>query len=64
MLKRRITIGIAVGGKVVLGVAHVAVWQAYKVWYEGLETPNWGFVYMAAQAWFDVVFVAVNACVV
>jgi hypothetical protein len=34
------------------------------MWYEGLETPNWGIVYMAAQAWFDVVFVGVNGCVV
>ncbi|CAG5182718.1 uncharacterized protein ALTATR162_LOCUS10300 [Alternaria atra] len=60
VLKRKITIGAAVVGKIVLAAAHVAIWQAYKMWYAGLVTPNWMVVFVAAQAWFDVVFVGVN----
>jgi hypothetical protein len=62
-LKRRITIGVAVGGKVVLAAAHVAIWQAYRTFYEGLQTPNWVVVFMAAQAWFDVAFIGVTGWV-
>lgn len=50
-------------GKIVLAAAHVAIWQAYKIWYAGLLTPNWMVVFIAAQAWFDVVFVEVNGWV-
>lgn len=64
VLKRKITIGVAVVGKLVLAAAHVAIWQTYKMWYEGLVTPNWLVVFMAAQAWYDVVFVGVNGWVV
>ena len=64
VLKRKITIGVAIVGKVVLAATHVAIWQGYKMWYEGLETPNWVIVFMAAQAWFDIVFVGVHGRVI
>jgi len=63
VLKRKITIGVGIAGKAVLAAAHVAIWQAYKMWCEGLETPNWTVVFMAAQAWFDVVFVGIHGWV-
>ena len=64
MLRRNVTIGVAVVGKLVLATAHMVIWQAYKMRYEGLWTPNWVVVFMAAQAWFDVVFVGVHGWVV
>ena len=63
VLRRNVTIGVAVVGKLVLATAHMVIWQAYKMRYEGLWTPNWVVVFMAAQAWFDVVFVGVNGWV-
>lgn len=62
-MKRKITIGVAVVGKMILAAAHMVIWQEYKIWYEGLATPNWVVVFMAAQAWFDVLFVVINGWV-
>ncbi|KAE8360261.1 hypothetical protein BDV27DRAFT_134775 [Aspergillus caelatus] len=54
LFQRKLVIWISVTGKVVLGVAHAVIWFEYKQFFPGTKQPNWIIMFLATQAWWDL----------
>lgn len=55
--ERRVVVRTSVVGKLILAGAHTGVWFAYMKFFPNLAQPNWVQVFLAAQAWWDVLLV-------
>ncbi|KAE8140104.1 hypothetical protein BDV38DRAFT_36592 [Aspergillus pseudotamarii] len=54
LFQRKLVIWISVIGKVVLGVAHAVIWFEYKQFFPATKQPNWIIMFLATQAWWDL----------
>ncbi|PYI03236.1 hypothetical protein BO78DRAFT_399987 [Aspergillus sclerotiicarbonarius CBS 121057] len=60
--QRKIVVGASAVGKLVLAGAHIGVWLGYKYLVQGPRQPNWGLMFLSAQAWWDLLLFAVYSC--
>ncbi|PWY70822.1 hypothetical protein BO94DRAFT_266701 [Aspergillus sclerotioniger CBS 115572] len=61
-MQRKIVVGVSAVGKLVLAGAHIGVWLGYKYLGLGPRQPNWGLMFLAAQAWWDLLLFVVYSC--
>ena len=56
---RNFVIGTSAFGKLILACAHIGFWLSYKYSFPDSAQPNWVIVFLAAQAWWDVLLLLV-----
>jgi len=58
-LLRQIVVGVSIGGKLVLAGMHGLIWVGYRRFFAEWRQPNWIIVFLAVQAWWDVLLFVV-----
>ncbi|GLA66716.1 hypothetical protein AtubIFM56815_004200 [Aspergillus tubingensis] len=61
-MQRKVVIGASTVGKLVLAGAHIGVWMGYKYLLTGSKQPSWALMFLATQAWWDVLLLVVYSC--
>lgn len=61
-MQRKVVIGASTVGKLVLAGTHIGVWLGYKYLLTGPKQPSWGLMFLATQAWWDVLLFVVYSC--
>ncbi|OCL03192.1 hypothetical protein AOQ84DRAFT_326356 [Glonium stellatum] len=61
-VQRKVIIWTSVSGKLILACMHVVVWYSYKRSFPDSIQPNWVAVFLAVQAWWDMMLFVITVC--